>query len=148
MMASLIHLFNANSTDTMLAQRSEHLYGLHRHVLSQMASTTRCSSRAIQVLDSVRINGGVLGDKGGPELPSAAFQAPESDLAGVAMPVPENTNLQPDAFDWFELPLNNQFLFDGEFADLLSTESFDFEIDQGRSWSLDDEDNRATARFL
>ncbi|KAL4908954.1 hypothetical protein BDW74DRAFT_75443 [Aspergillus multicolor] len=136
--ASLIHLYNANSTDTALAQRSRHLHGLNHQTLHQMAPMTRCSAPAIEFLDSVQ-HCGVLGANKS----SGSQYGSSSNLPavgpGLATFVPDNMNmdLTMDLFDWFELPLHNELLFDGDYADLLSSENC--EIEQTQCWSVGDD---------
>ncbi|KAL3471756.1 hypothetical protein BJX99DRAFT_250214 [Aspergillus californicus] len=112
-LSSLLHILNASSTDTNLAERSKRLYDFNCRILTQMASTTKCSSRALRFLDSTS----------------------EPNL-GLASPVPETINPPPptDLFDWFDLPLNNELFLNGQFADLVSDQACD--IDHGQYWSL------------
>lgn len=135
-LSSLIHHLSANSPDTILAERSKRLHDMNRRVLTQMASTMKCSLRALQFLDSFQSNSGDGSkDTGKAELSLDALQTSEPNLE-LAIPVPENNDPPTtDLFDWFDLPLNNDLLFDGEFADLVSAQTCD--IDDGQYWSLE-----------
>ncbi|KAL5362918.1 fungal-specific transcription factor domain-containing protein [Aspergillus floccosus] len=134
--SSLIHLFNANSTDTTLSQRTKHLYDLNIRFLNQMDATNKCSGRAIRALRSIEYNWGecVFTKFDSSEAPLGGSRGRFGDFASQpgtgsqavpleAVDIPENMDDMGDDFDWLRLPLNDQLIFDGVFEGSLWEEA-------------------------
>lgn len=120
--SSLMHLFDAHSTDTMLSKRTRHLYDLNLRFLNQMNSTNRCSGRAIKALKSVEYDWGecvftkseapLHGSRGESDHAIAQHGAGTQTTTLESVGVPEDMGNAGDVFDWFQLPLNDQLIFD------------------------------------
>jgi hypothetical protein len=148
-LASQIHLFNSKSTDGRLVKRSNDLYRLNLHILNLKTPPGKQSSRAVGTLVSLAQEGEPIlvseqvkslapGNGVDPEEigssdispPAQVFPATIDDL-NTAVEPEEKSNLSdvslwPESyFDWLDLPLNDQLLFDGAFADLLWNDTCD-----------------------
>ena len=154
-MSSLIHLFNVNSDDTGLAQRSEQLHRLNIHFLNQMAMTTTCSIRAIRFLKSVRNDGTksspqhLAGEVFGVTYEDESERLPGTqgihiqEIPQVLTSVPDNDTFSDEFFDWYQLPLNDGLLFDGMFPESMWNEMS--EQNQEQSWGMEDMDPTASS---
>lgn len=107
-----------------------------------MVSATKCSARAIKVLESVEREWessislhDSVGEGAGNDTPMTAS---DTVTAEMLMPEPFSLGLSDDAFDWFQLPLNDN-LFDDTFLDSL------WNVDSlPPGWDLDNDINIAT----
>ncbi|RAH54118.1 hypothetical protein BO85DRAFT_427870 [Aspergillus piperis CBS 112811] len=121
--SSLVHLLNADSADATLSQRTTHLYRLNIRFLGQMSSTNYGSNRAIEALTSLECEGDAsiqpnatkpsVRDRGadGNSFVSAGPRgAPTTALE--SMNIFGHIDSMENAFDWFQLPLNEQLVFD------------------------------------
>lgn len=135
--ASQIHLFNSNSNDEKLARRSSNLYSFNLHILRLMIVPGKQSSRAIEALaflsqdratPSVSDNGQGFSPGNGfepddigtyytshPMYPiPAVINAPHTEVERDESSSLQDMSLHPESyFDWLDLPLNDQLLFDG-----------------------------------
>jgi hypothetical protein len=139
-MASHIHLFNSKSTDEKLARRSSSLYSLNLHILNRMTPPGKESNRALDILVSLQGWGtSSVSDRGKDLAPGSgvepenigsgdisrhiqAIPAVKTDSSMAVEPGELSTmldiSLHPESnFDWLDLPLNDQLLFDGAFTD-------------------------------
>lgn len=160
-MSSLIHLFNANSKDPTLALRSKNLYEMNMHVLNHMNATTKSCGRKIRTLQSIARNQGILTSfdydevfahghrvENDQRIDSKAThqgQTAESHPRQLQMPplselsATEMANPSPvDSFDWFELPLNDILMNDGDFFDAFCSQ------DEWQYFCLEDVDSTAS----
>lgn len=118
-----MHLLNANSADATLSQRTTHLYRLNLRFLGQMSSTNYGSNRAIKALTSLECEGGtsIQPDATKPSVRNRGADGNSSVSAGQrgtpttaleSMNIFGHIDSMENAFDWFQLPLNEQLLFD------------------------------------
>ncbi|GFN19593.1 Zn(II)2Cys6 transcription factor [Aspergillus tubingensis] len=121
--SSLVHLLNANSADATLSQRTTHLYRLNLRFLGQMSSTNYGSNRAIKALTSLECEGGasILPNTTKPSMRDRGAECNGSVSAGQrgtpttaldSMNISGHIDFMENAFDWFQLPLNDQLVFD------------------------------------
>ncbi|KAL4877338.1 hypothetical protein BJY04DRAFT_230824 [Aspergillus karnatakaensis] len=128
LIASLMHIFNSNSPDSTLAKRSQRLHHLNLHFLSQMASTIKCSTRALDFLESFRNKQTEIPNNSTTTLPDLSLP--------VAPEITPDRLIEPtvDIFDWFQLPFNQSWLPGGEFEDILWGDSGG-QVD-GQGWDI------------
>lgn len=118
-----MHLLNADSADATLSQRTTHLYRLNIRFLGQMSSTNYGSNRAIKALTSLECEGDALiqpnatklsvRDRGADGNSSvSAGQRGTPTTALESMNIFGHIDSMENAFDWFQLPLNEQLFFD------------------------------------
>ncbi|RAK91805.1 hypothetical protein BO79DRAFT_167832, partial [Aspergillus costaricaensis CBS 115574] len=121
--SSLVHLLNANSADATLSQRTTHLYRLNLRFLGQMSSTNYGSNRAIKALTSLECEGdaSILPNTTKPSMRDRGAECNGSVSAGQrgtpttaldSMNISGHIDFMENAFDWFQLPLNDQLVFD------------------------------------
>ncbi|BCS14838.1 hypothetical protein ALUC_70071A [Aspergillus luchuensis] len=121
--SSLVHLLNADSADATLSQRTTHLYRLNIRFLGQMSSTNYGSNRAIEALTSLECEGDASiqpnatkpsvrdrGADGNSSVSAGPRGAPTTALE--SMNIFGHIDSMENAFDWFQLPLNEQLVFD------------------------------------
>ena len=123
-----MHLFNVKSADATLSQRSKNLYDLNIRFLTQTNSKNKCSGRAIQALRSIeydhaehvstQIDTGEVslyvsrGESTNPIFPHGIGTSAETqDILNV----PEVLSNTEEIFDWFQLPLDDELIFDNVF---------------------------------
>ncbi|PYH64995.1 uncharacterized protein BO88DRAFT_396114 [Aspergillus vadensis CBS 113365] len=121
--SSLMHLSNGNSADATLSQRTTQLYRLNLRFLGQMSSTSNSSSRAIKALKSLECDGdaSIQLNTTKPSVRDRGAECDGSVSAGqrgtptTALESMNNFNhldFIENAFDWLQLPLNDQLIFD------------------------------------
>ncbi|KAJ6019542.1 fungal-specific transcription factor domain-containing protein [Penicillium canescens] len=148
-MASHIHLFNSKSSDEMLARRSNNLYSLNLHILNLMTPPGKESSRAVEVLTSLAQESGIstASDPAENLAPRSVVEPQENGSGGIShqiqavssvisdsntaveleepSTVPDDSPHPESYFDWLDLPLSDQLLFDGAFSDVLCNDPCD-----------------------
>ncbi|PWY72650.1 hypothetical protein BO83DRAFT_445733 [Aspergillus eucalypticola CBS 122712] len=121
--SSLVHLLNADSADATLSQRTTHLYRLNLRFLGQMSSTNYVSNRAIKALTSLECEGdaSIQPNTTKPSVrdrPADGNSSVSAGQRGAPTTALEPMNIfghidsMEDASNWFQLPLNEQLVFD------------------------------------
>ncbi|GKZ82008.1 hypothetical protein AnigIFM56816_006538 [Aspergillus niger] len=121
--SSLMHLLNAKSTDATLSQRTTHLYRLNLRFLGQLGSTNNSSHRAIKALTFLEREGNVSvhpntmkssvwrrGAECDGSVSAGQTGTPTTTLE--SMNISGHLDPMENAFDWLQLPLNDQLIFD------------------------------------
>ncbi|GKZ30165.1 hypothetical protein AbraIFM66950_008024 [Aspergillus brasiliensis] len=145
--SSLMHLLNSKSADVSLSQRTTHLYRLNHHFLGQTSPTNNNSRRAMNALTSLEHDGdaSIQPDTTKPSVQSRGAECDGSASAGQigtptiaveSMSISGDLDPTENAFDWFQLPLNDQLIFDDVIENSLWEEVVKVKVKEDKTLAL------------